>query len=250
MASTKELTVAEKLQDLYKLQTIDSKVDEIGILKGALPMEVGDLEDEIAGLDKRISRNEGSIGEFENEISRHNGNIKDSEALITKYEKQLESVKNNREYDALNKEIELQRLEILLSQKKIKEIAVKLEAKQETVDASKLRLEGKNKDLEVKKVELEKIIAKTEKEEAKLKKEAEKIRKKIEARLLKSYDKIRGRYKNGLAVAVVAREACGGCFNRIPPQVIIEIGNSKKIIACEHCGRVLVGPELVGIDPE
>jgi predicted nucleic acid-binding Zn-ribbon protein len=250
MASTKEQTVGEKLQDLYKLQTIDSKIDEIGILKGALPMEVGDLEDDIVGLEKRISRNEESVEESEKEISRHNGNILDSEALIVKYEKQLESVKNNREYDALNKEIELQRLEILLSQKKIKEIAAKLEVKVETVDASKLRLEAKNRDLENKKVELEKIITKTEKEEAKLQKEADKIRKNIEPRLLKSYDKIRSRYKNGIAVAVVAREACGGCFNRIPPQVIIEIGNSKKIIACEHCGRVLVGPELVGVEVE
>ena len=250
MASTKEQTVEEKLQGLYKLQTIDAKIDKIGILKGALPMEVGDLEDEIAGLEKRISRNEEVLADFEKEISRHNGNINESEALNERYVKQLESVKNNREYDALTKEIELQKLEILLSQKKIKGITVQKDAKQETSDVSKLNLEGKNKDLEQKKVELEKIITKTEKEEAKLIREADRVRKKVEDRLLKSYDKIRTRYKNGISVAVVSREACGGCFNRIPPQVQIEIGTAKKIIACEHCGRVLVAPETVGIEVE
>lgn len=248
MATTKEQTVAEKLQELYRLQTIDSKVDEIAILKGALPMEVGDLEDEIAGLSKRISRNEESIAELERENSRHHANISESEALITRYEKQLETVKNNREYDALTKEIELQRLEILLSQKKIKETTTQLDAKNETINASRAKLESKLKDLEVKKVELEKIITKTEKEEAKLAKEAEKVRKSIEERLLKSYDKIRSRYLNGVAVAAVERESCGGCFNRIPSQVQIEIAATKKIIACEHCGRVLVDAALVGAD--
>lgn len=250
MATTKEQTVKDKLLDLYKLQTIDKKIDEIGVLKGALPMEVSDLEDEIAGLEKRIEKSDEAIQDLEKEVSRHNGNIKESEALIARYNTQLDSVKNNREYDALSKEIELQKLEILLSQKKIKEIQVQLENKNETIAASRERLDAKQKDLEEKKVELEKIIAKTEKEEAKLKKEGDKVRKNIEARLLKSYDKIRSRYKNGISVAVVAREACGGCFNRIPPQVQIEIGVAKKIIACEHCGRVLVDPVLVGLDIE
>lgn len=247
MATTKEQTVEEKLIDLYKLQTIDCKIDDIGILKGALPMEVGDLEDEIAGLEKRIAKSEEAVEELEKEVARHNGNIKDSEALNVKYETQLEKVKNNREFDALTKEIELQKLEILLSQKKIKATSVQLDTKVETVNASKETLDGKNADLEAKKVELEKIITKTEKEEAKLIRESDRVKKKIEERLLKSYNKIRNRYKNGIAVAVVEREACGGCFNRIPPQVQIEIGNSRKIIACEHCGRVLVGAELVGV---
>lgn len=244
--ATKELSAREKLEFLYGLQTIDSKLDEIEVLKGELPMEVSDLEDEVAGLDTRISKLEEGISEIDMEVSNHHANIAEAETLIERYNSQLDKVKNNREYDALTKEIELQKLEIQLSNKKIKDTAGGKELKQEQLDAAKAKKETRVSDLERKKEELEKIITKTEKEEAKLQKEAAKARKNIEDRLLKSYDKIRSTYRNGLAVVPVRRNSCGGCFNKIPPQQIIEIGVMKNIIACEHCGRVLVGDDLVG----
>lgn len=245
MAAVKEQSISDKLKALLALQQIDSKMDEIGVLKGELPMEVSDLEDEITGLKTRLKKLESSVAEIDNEISRHNTNIKESEGLIVKYEKQLDNVKNNREFDALTKEIELQRLEIQLSQKKIREATANRETKKEALDAIAAKLNQRSKDVESKKVELQKIIEKTEKEETKLLKESEKARKDIEDRLLVSYDKIRKTYRNGLAVVTVARGACGGCFNRIPPQLQIEIGVMKKIIACEHCGRVLVDESML-----
>jgi predicted nucleic acid-binding Zn-ribbon protein len=240
MAAVKEQSIADKLRALHALQQIDSKMGEISILKGELPMEVSDLEDEITGLSTRLKKLETAVSEIDHDIAKHNSNIKDSEALIVKYEKQLDNVKNNREFDALTKEIELQRLEIQLSQKKIREANIAKDTKKESLDAISGKLNQRTKDLEAKKVELQKIIEKTEKEEAKLLKESDKARKEIEDRLLVSYDKIRKTYRNGLAVVTLARGACGGCFNRIPPQLQIEIGVMKKIIACEHCGRVLV----------
>ncbi|MBK8624053.1 MAG: hypothetical protein IPN86_00310 [Saprospiraceae bacterium] len=245
MAAVKEQSIADKLRALHALQQIDSKMDEIGILKGELPMEVSDLEDEITGLKTRLKKLESSVSDIDDEISKHNNNIKESEALIVKYEKQLDNVKNNREFDALTKEIELQRLEIQLSQKKIREANANRETKKESLDAIATKLSQRTKDVDSKKVELQKIIEKTEKEEVKLLKESDKARKDIEERLLVSYDKIRKAYRNGLAVVTVARGACGGCFNRIPPQLQIEIGVLKKIIACEHCGRVLVDEAIL-----
>ncbi|HMT51723.1 MAG TPA: C4-type zinc ribbon domain-containing protein [Saprospiraceae bacterium] len=245
MAAVKEQSIAEKLKALYALQQIDSKMGEIAILKGELPMEVSDLEDEITGLKTRLKKLESSVAEIDHEIGRHNNNIKESEGLIVKYEKQLDNVKNNREFDALTKEIELQRLEIQLSQKKIREANVARETKSESLDGISSKLNQRTKDVESKKVELQKIIEKTEKEETKLVKESDKARKDIEDRLLVSYDKIRKTYRNGLAVVTVARGACGGCFNRIPPQLQIEIGVMKKIIACEHCGRVLIDESIL-----
>ena len=187
---------------------------------------------------------------MESTASRHSANIKEAEALIERYEKQMDNVKNNREYDALTKEIEMQRLEIQLSQKKIRESSTLLDGKRETLAAAKERLETKNKTLETKKVELEKIIEKTIKDEEKLKKKSEKAKKVIEPRLLKAYTKIRGAYRNGLAVVTVGRNSCGGCFNKIPPQIQLEIQSQKKILACEHCGRVLVDNETAGIIDE
>jgi predicted nucleic acid-binding Zn-ribbon protein len=249
MAAVKEQSIADKLRALHALQQIDSKMGEISILKGELPMEVSDLEDEITGLSTRLKKLETAVSEIDHDIAKHNSNIKDSEALIVKYEKQLDNVKNNREFDALTKEIELQRLEIQLSQKKIREANIAKDTKKESLDAISGKLNQRTKDLEAKKVELQKIIEKTEKEEAKLLKESDKARKEIEDRLLVSYDKIRKTYRNGLAVVTLARGACGGCFNRIPPQLQIEIGVMKKIIACEHCGRVLVD-EVILADQE
>jgi predicted nucleic acid-binding Zn-ribbon protein len=245
MATAKEQSIADKLRALYSLQLVDSKMDEISVLRGELPMEVSDLEDEITGLKTRLKKLENSIADIDNEILHHNTNIKEAEALIVKYEKQLDNVKNNREFDALTKEVELQKLEIQLSQKKIREANAQREIKQQSFDGIDTKLNQRNKDLESKKVELQKIIEKTEKDETKLVKESDKARKEIDDRLLKSYDKIRKTYRNGMAVVTVTRGACGGCFNRIPPQMQIEIGVMKKIIACEHCGRVLVDETVV-----
>jgi predicted nucleic acid-binding Zn-ribbon protein len=242
----KELTIEEKLRHLWDLQSIDSKKNEILILKGELPMEVQDLEDEIAGLNKRIEKIQDALDEINGEISKHNSNIKESELLIAKYEKQLDNVKNNREYDALTKELEMQKLEIQLSNKRIRDASFGKETKEETIAIAKDKLQKIQEDLDQKKDELSKIIEKTEKEEAKLEKQALKAREGIEERLLKAYDKIRNTYRNGLAVASISRGACGGCFNRIPPQVQIDIGVMKKIIACEHCGRVLVDSTITG----
>lgn len=238
--ATQELSVKEKLTQLYGLQKIDSKLAEIEILKGELPIEVSDLEDEIIGLETRITKLQESIDDIETEVGNHKANMAESEKLIERYNSQLDNVKNNREYDALTKEIELQNLEIQLSEKKINDTKGGKVVKEEALEKAKERLDGKKKELDNKKVELEKIISKTEKEEAKLKKQSEKAKKAIDERLLKSYLKISSSYRNGLAVVTVNRGACGGCFNRIPPQQIIEIGISKNIIACEHCGRVIV----------
>lgn len=232
--------VAEKLKQIYQLQLIDSKIDEIQVLKGELPIEVSDLEDEITGLETRTAKLKAKIQDIDNEISSHNANIKESNLLIERYEKQLDDVKNNREFEALTKEIEMQNLEIQLSEKKIRDTAVTKEAREETLKEADARLESKKEDLAQKKVELEKIITKTDTEERKLRKKSEKARLDIEERVLRSYDRIRGRYRNGLAVVRVKRDSCGGCFNRIPPQLQIEIGLYKNLMACEHCGRVLV----------
>ncbi len=245
MANNKELTVADKLKAIYELQLIDSKIDEIQILKGELPIEVSDLEDEIAGLETRIARLSSNVEDMEKEISRHDTNIKESTALIERYEKQMDNVKNNREYDALSKELELQRLEIQLSEKKGRESGVQLQNKKETLAAAEERIADKKKALEVKKEELEKIIAKTEKEEEKLKRKSEKQKKSVEDRLLKAYVKVRSAYRNGLSVVTISRSSCGGCFNKIPPQLQLEIAQRKKIVACEHCGRVLVDENIM-----
>ena len=243
--AVKELSVKEKLVQLHKLQIIDSKLDEIKVMKGELPMEVSDLEDEIVGLKTRSQRLSDTVADIDDEINKHRGNIKDSEALILKYQQQLDNVKNNREFDALNKEVELQRLEIQLSEKRIRESTVARTGKAESLAVIDEKISLRSKDLDLKKEELAGIIEKTEKEEEKLVKESEKARKDIEARLLKAYDKIRVSYRNGLAVAAISRESCGGCFNKIPPQVQIEIGIMKNNIACEHCGRILVDEAFV-----
>lgn len=245
----KTSTIGDKLQKLYDLQIIDSKIDQIQILKGQLPIEVSDLEDEIAGLEKRIEKLKSTVEGIDAEILQHKTNIKTSETLIERYNKQLDEVKNNREFEALTKEIELQNLEIQLSEKKIKDTNFSKESKKESYTNAVAKLDQKNEDLDNKKVELEKIIAKTDKEEKSLTRSSTKAKKDIEDRLIKSYDKIRTRYRNGLAVVSIRRNACGGCHNRIPPQIQIEISLRKDIIACEHCGRVLVDNEIAGAEP-
>jgi uncharacterized protein len=243
-----ESTVAEKLKQLYDLQTIDSKIDEIEVLKGELPIEVSDLEDEIAGLSTRVSRLESQVHEMEREASQFQAQIKEAETLMVRYNAQLDNVKNNREYEALMKELEMQRLDIKLFERKIQTIGKDLENKQETLKATQGRMDAKNEELKTKRVELEQIIQKTEKEEEKLRKQSEKARKHIEDRLIRAYDKIRETYRNGLAVVTVSRNSCGGCFNMIPPQMQLEIAMRKKIMACEHCGRILIDDFIA--DPE
>ncbi|MBK8701545.1 MAG: hypothetical protein IPN29_19155 [Saprospiraceae bacterium] len=243
--ANKELTIPEQLAQLYHLQKADSKLDEIKVMKGELPMEVSDFEDDLVGLNTRKSKLLDAISDIDSDITNHQNNMKESESLISKYEKQLDKVKNNREFDALNKEIELQRLEIQLSEKRIKEANGSKAIKAESLKNIEDKISIREKELALKKEELESIIEKTEKEEDKLIKDSTKQRKEIEPRLLKAYDKIRSSYRNGLALAVVARESCGGCFNKIPPQKQIEIGMMKHIVACEHCGRILVDETFI-----
>lgn len=244
MAVATEKTVEEKMRELYLLQQIDSKIDEIEILKGELPMEVSDLEDEIAGLDTRINRLEGQVKDLQLEIARHDNNIRESEQLILRYEDQMNNVKNNREYEALMKETEMQRLEIQLSDKKAGSAQRELDTKQEALNMTREKQSNKQALLEVKQEELKSIIAKTEKDEKKLRRQSDKARKAIEARLLRGYDKIRNQYRNGLSVVTVERNACGGCFNAIPPQQQLEISQRKRIMICEHCNRILVDQNI------
>jgi predicted nucleic acid-binding Zn-ribbon protein len=241
----KELSVKEKLVQLSKLQKIDSKLDEIKIMKGELPMEVSDLEDDIVGLTTREQKLKDTISDLDHEILQHRNNIKESEAMIVRYKQQLDNVKNNREYDALNKEVDYQNLEIQLSEKKINKSISDKAVKEESLNTISEKRVLRAKDLDAKKAELAGIIEKTEKEEEKLIKESDKARKDIELRFLKAYDKIRSSYRNGLAVVSISRESCGGCFNKIPPQIQIEIGVMKNIIACEHCGRILIDEQFV-----
>lgn len=245
MTAKTEMSVEERLQTLYELQLIDSERDEIEVLKGELPVEVSDLEDELAGLGKRLEKLEAQLKDIEDHISGYKAKIKESESLIERYNKQLDEVKNNREYEALTKEIELQKLEIQLSEKRIAEAALKADAKKETMAAAQEKIEARKNDLDVKREELKDIIANTEKQEKKLEKDAKVVRKKINERLLTVYDKVRKAYRNGIAVATVERNSCGGCFNRIPSQKQIEIAMRKRIIACEHCGRILVDENIL-----
>jgi predicted nucleic acid-binding Zn-ribbon protein len=243
--SSANIPVEEKLRNLYELQRIDSQIDEIRRMKGELPMEVADLEDEIAGLDTRIDKLKAEIADIENKISKFTAQRKEAEILIGKYERQQENVKNNREFEALSKEIELQHLDIQLADKRINDARRQISAKEQTLEAALKRKEGKVKELDQKGDELKKIIVKTEKDEQALQKKAEKARKKIEDRLLVAYDRIRTAYKNGLGVVGVERGACGGCYNQIPPQTQLEIRQRKKLIVCEHCGRVLVDNDIL-----
>jgi predicted nucleic acid-binding Zn-ribbon protein len=240
MAKKKELTgVAEKLDQLAALQAIHSKIDQIKILKGELPIEVADLEDEISGLEKRIEKLGNDIKDANENIATRKQSIKDANALITKYDKQLTNVKNNREYDALNKEIELQKLEIQLAEKKIKDGTFSLESLNNSLAIAETKHEQKIKDLAAKKKELGHIIEETEKEEQELNKSAAEVSEHIEERLFTAYSRIRNSYKNGLAVVNVERNSCGGCFGFIPAQTQSEIRTKKRLTVCEHCGRIL-----------
>ncbi len=234
-----EKTVSQKLEALKNLQSIDSQLDEIKKVRGALPEEVADLEDEIAGYETRVEKFNTELAELEGNISDHKTQIKNSEALIKKYEEQQMNVRNNREYDAITKEMELQNLEIQISEKRIKEAYVKIEHKKEEIEKTQGELGERQKDLVTKQTELEVLTKESESDEKKLVTQRDKAAKDIEERLLISYTKLRTNARNGLAVVPVDRGACGGCFNVVPPQRQADIRDSKKITVCEHCGRIL-----------
>ena len=244
MATVKDFSVEEKLIAVLTLQKIDSKIDEIHTLKGELPMEVKDLEDEVEGLQTRINNIDAEIDSINKFIDAKTDAKKEAQALIKKYEKQQDNVKNNREFEAINKEMEMQELEVKLNEKHIKDANIELKDRSNV----RLRTEDKIKDVEealkVKRAELEKIIAETEKEEKALSKDSDAAKEKVDPRLLAAYERIRTTYPNGLAVVPILRDSCGGCFNVIPPQRQSEIRQRKKIIVCEHCGRVLVDNDL------
>jgi uncharacterized protein len=244
MAAVKEFSIEEKLSALVTLQKIDCKLDEIQILKGELPMEVKDLEDEIEGLHARQTRVEEEINGIQEFIEQKKNGIKEAEGLVKKYEKQSDNVKNNREFEAINKEIEMQTLEIKLCEKHIKDATEEIAEKAKQLELAKKAVGSKEGNLAAKKGELEKIINETEKEEKHYNKEAETARKHADERLLMSYDRIRKNYRNGLAVVAVERDSCGGCFHAIPPQKQSEIKLRKKIMVCENCGRILVDSDL------
>ena len=235
-----EVTIERKLRALYSLQQIDSQIDKIRIIRGELPLEVQDLEDEIAGLETRIENFLQEATALEKSITEKKNQIKESHSLIKRYGEQQMNVRNNREYDSLSKEIEFQNLEIQLAEKRIKEFQGTHELKKLEIEKHQKLLQERKNDLEVKKNELDDIIAETEKEETDLIRNSEKNRDYIEERLLTAYTRIRKNARNGLAVVQIERDACGGCFNKIPPQHQLDIRMHKKIIVCEYCGRILV----------
>ncbi len=239
-----EQTVEQKLKALYELQTLHTKIDKIRQIRGELPMEVADLEDEVAGLETRIQKIKAELDDTEDAIVNRKNMIKEAQTLIKKYDTQLKDVKNNREYDALTKEIEIQNLEIQVCEKKIREHGFEITSKTELYDQALANLELRKGDLELKRTELETITAETEIEEKALLEKAAKAEEQIEERLLKPYNRLRSNAVNGLAVVTIDRDSCSGCFNQIPPQRQLDIRQRKKIIVCEHCGRILVDEAL------
>ena len=242
-----DLSVEEKLKTLYQLQTTLSSIDEKKALRGELPLEVQDLEDEIAGLTTRVDKIESEINEFNAAVSQKRAEIGQAQISVDRYKMQLEEVKNNREYDTLSKEIEFQSLEIELCNKKIKEAIVKINERDRDLNSVREQIAARTDDLEQKRNELNEIMQETREEEEKLKDKAKVFETKIESRLLSSFKRIRKNTRNGLGIVYVQRDACGGCFNKIPPQRQLDIKMHKKIIVCEYCGRILVDPELAGV---
>jgi uncharacterized protein len=239
------LTVDQKLTLLESLQKIDSKLDRIKTLRGDLPEEVADLEDEIVGYEVRLTKHEADIDALNKEISEKKDGIKKAEALTAKYKEQQMNVRNNREYDAITKEMELQELEVQICDKRIKEARFNIDSKQEEIASTTATLEGRRIDLQNKKKELTELISESEDEEAKLLESREKSIKKMEDRIYESYQKLRINARNGLAVVSVKRDACGGCFNSVPPQRQYDIRERKKLMVCEHCGRILADVEVI-----
>jgi hypothetical protein len=245
----KEITVEEKLKALYELQKAVSKIDEIKILRGELPLEVQDLEDEIIGLNTRMENFQSEIADIISTIASKKIEIEESRMKIAKYKEQQDNVRNNREYDNLSKEIEFQTLEIELCEKRIREFTAAQESKQAEQKITAEQLSERKLDLDQKKGELNEIVLETKHEEEKLREHAKQIELLIEPRLLSAFKRIRKNARNGLAVVYVQRDACGGCFNKIPAQRQLDIRLRKKIIVCEYCGRILVDQELAGVAP-
>jgi predicted nucleic acid-binding Zn-ribbon protein len=242
-----EITIADKLITLLELQDIDSKLDQLRKLRGDLPEEVKDLEDEVIGIETRISKFQKEIEGYKEEIEKHLQNKKESEKLILKYKDQQMNVRNNREFDAISKELELQELEIQLSEKRIRECEYKISVKEQEIGDTDGSRAKRALVLEQKRQELDKLINDSQEDEEKLIKQSEKQAKKVEDRLLKAYHRIRGGAKNGLAVVAVDRGACGGCFNVVPPQRQADIMEKQKIIICEHCGRILADADMIKV---
>ena len=238
------------MSTLYQLQTTLSSIDEKRALRGELPLEVQDLEDEIAGLKTRIEKIENDINDFQQAVVQKQAEIQEAEESVERYKKQLDEVRNNREYDTLTKEIEFQSLEIELCNKKIREANVKVEDKKRELARTNDLVADRQQALEEKKNELDEIMMETREEEQVLKAKAEELETKIEPRLLSSFKRIRKNARNGLGIVYVQRDACGGCFNKIPPQRQLDIKMHKKIIVCEYCGRILIDPELAGVKME
>ncbi|MBR4389363.1 MAG: hypothetical protein IKT00_09325 [Prevotella sp.] len=242
-----DLTVEERLSALYQLQTVLSSIDEKKALRGELPYEVQEMEDEIEGLSLRIQKIQDEIDAFDKAISENKAKISEAQSRVNRYKEQLNDVSNNREYDTLNKEVEYQELEIELCNKKIREGLNHVEERKKDLESNQQLVDERKKDLEVKKDELDEIMQETREEEEKLRDKAHDLKMKIEPRLLASFERIRKNARNGLGIVYVQRDACGGCFNKIPPQRQLDIKMHKKIIVCEYCGRIMIDPELAGV---
>ena len=242
-----EMTVEEKLKNLYQLQTMLSEIDKIRTLRGELPLEVQDLEDEIEGLSHRIEKYNEDVEVLKADVAQRRAKINEAQTSIERYKAQLNDVKNNREYDNLSKEIEFQSLEVELQNKKINEANRNLETKQADIATAANTLLERRTDLEVKKSELDEIISETKAEEEKLREKSKTLELSIEPRLLAAFKRIRKNSRNGLGIVYVERDACGGCFNKIPPQRQLDVRMRKKIIVCEYCGRIMIDPELAGV---
>ena len=245
-----DMPVEERLKTLFQLQTTLSGIDEKRALRGELPLEVQDLEDEIEGLTTRMDKINADIAEFEQAVTLKKGEIETAKASVERYKAQLNDVKNNREYDTLSKEIEYQTLEIELCNKKIKEAAARIEEKKQELAQNQEIIDDRRQDLDIKKGELDEIMEETRAEEEKLREKAKEYELKIEPRLLTAFKRIRKNARNGLGIVYVQRDACGGCFNKIPPQRQLDIKMHKKVIVCEYCGRILIDPELAGVKTE
>ena len=245
-----EYSVEEKLQSLYQLQTMLTEIDKIKTLRGELPLEVQDLEDEIAGLTTRIDKANADIVEMNKGVAENKNAIEVSRNQIAKYQEQQDHVSNNREFDSLNKEIEFKTLEVELAEKRIREFTNSINTKKEEIEHNKSLVEEKKQDLEIKKSELHEIIEENRQEEERLREKCKVLEQNIEPRLLQSFRRIRNNTRNGLGIVYVQRESCGGCFNKIPPQRQLDIRMRKKIIVCEYCGRIMIDPELAGVKEE
>lgn len=253
MAKSTEMTVEEKLKTLYQLQVTLSGIDEKRALRGELPLEVQDLEDEIAGLNTRLGKIQGEIEDFQNAVAQKRMEIQQAQESVERYKVQLDDVRNNREYDTLTKEIEFQNLEIELCNKKIREANQKVTERQEDLEATQKTIDERSADLEHKRSELQEVMEETREDEEKLKAKAKDLEAKMstaDARLLNSFKRIRKGARNGLGIVPIYHAACGGCFSKIPPQRQLDLKMHKKIIVCEYCGRILVDPELAGIKTE